>query len=142
MSHEDFDRHQKLEVGSNRGFGLTVGGVLIAIGAIRGFLSEELASLEIGLLSAGGALVVLAVIAEGVLSPLNKAWMKLGLLLSKIVTPVVMGLIFYTTVTPIGLIMRLLRKDLLRIKRDPETDTYWIQRDPPGPEPESIRRQF
>jgi hypothetical protein len=86
--------------------------------------------------------VVLAIIAEGVLSPLNKAWMKLGLLLSKIVTPVVMGLIFYTTVTPIGLIMRLLRKDLLRIKRDPETDTYWIQRDPPGPEPESIRRQF
>ena len=58
------------------------------------------------------------------------------------VTPVVMGLLFFLTVTPIALIMRALGKDPLRLKRDDAAASYWILRQPPGPPPESLRRQF
>jgi hypothetical protein len=142
MSHEDFHRKQNIEIGSNLGFGLTVGGILAAIGAVRGYLLGELGNLEVGLLAAGSAIVFFAFAAADLLSPLNKAWMKFGLLLSKIVAPVVMGLIFYTTVTPTGFVMRLLGKDLLRTKRDSEAVTYWVIRTPPGPGPETMKNQF
>jgi len=142
MSHEEFNREKPLETGSDRGFGLTVGGILMAIGAVRIGLSQELGNLEMALLAVGSSLVVLALVAPGLLSSLNKAWMRLGLLLSKIVTPIVMGLIYYTTVTPIGLIFRALGKDLLNIRKDPRAKSYWVVRDPPGPEPETMKNQF
>lgn len=142
MSHEEFEREKLLETGSDRSFGLTVGGILMAIGALRFGLSQELKNLEIALIAVGGALVVLALVAPGLLSSLNKAWMRLGLLLSKIVTPIVMGLIYYTTVVPIGLIFRALGKDLLNIRKDPLAESYWVVRDPPGPEPETMKNQF
>jgi hypothetical protein len=75
------------------------------------------------------------------LHPLNRLWMKLGLLLHKIVNPIVMGLLFYGTIWPTGLAMRMRGRDLLRLKRDPDADTYWIAR-PPGPLPETMRDQF
>ncbi len=142
MSHEDFNREKPLETGSDRNFGLTVGGILMAIGALRIALSQELGSLEIALLAVGGILVALALAAPGLLSSVNKAWMSLGLLLSKIVTPLVMGLIFYTTVTPIGLILRALGKDLLNVRKDSAAKSYWVVRNPPGPEPETMKNQF
>jgi hypothetical protein len=67
---------------------------------------------------------------------------KLGLLLSRIVTPVVMGVVFFAVVTPVALILRVLGKDPLRLKLDPTAATYWIDRIPPGPSPESIKDQF
>ena len=76
-----------------------------------------------------------------VLHPLNRLWMKLGLLLHRVVNPIVMGLLFYGTILPTGLIMRLRGRDLLRLKREPAADTYWIARTP-GPAPESMRDQF
>jgi hypothetical protein len=54
----------------------------------------------------------------------------------------VMGLLFYLTVTPTGLLMRLFRKDPLRLRFDPEAKSYWIERQPPGPAPETMRHQF
>jgi hypothetical protein len=75
------------------------------------------------------------------LHPLNRLWMKLGLLLHKIVNPIVMGLLFYGTIWPTGLAMRMRGRDLLRLKREPDADTYWIAR-PPGPLPETMRDQF
>lgn len=142
MTHEDFDRDDRPEIGSDRGFGLTVGGILVAIGMIRGLYIQVFAASEIILLSVGTVLAFVALIAPNALAPLNAAWMKLGLVLSKIVTPLVMGLIFYTTVTPTGWILRALGKDLLRVRKDPEADSYWIVRDPPGPEPETMKNQF
>jgi hypothetical protein len=75
------------------------------------------------------------------LQPLNRLWMKLGLLLHKIVNPIVMGLLFYGTIWPTGLVMRMRGRDLLRLKREPASDTYWIAR-APGPQPETMRDQF
>ncbi len=85
---------------------------------------------------------MLAFAAPQVLAPLNRLWFKLGLLLHKIVNPIVLGIMFYVVVTPTGLIMRLLGKDLLRLKRDPAAASYWIERTPPGPKPESLGDQF
>jgi len=77
-----------------------------------------------------------------VLHPLNVAWFRLGLLLHKLVSPVVIGAMFFLTVVPTGLIMRLAGKDPLRLKFDPKADSYWIKRDPPGPAPEGLKNQF
>jgi hypothetical protein len=76
------------------------------------------------------------------LAPLNRAWTGLGLLLFKVVNPLVLGLIYLTTVVPIGLVMRLLGRDLLSLKFDREAQSYWVVRDPPGPPPETMIHQF
>lgn len=76
------------------------------------------------------------------LAPLNRAWTRLGLLMHRVVNPIVLGLIFAITIVPTGLVFRLLRKDPLRLRRDPAADSYWIRREPPGPAPKSMQRQF
>ena len=76
------------------------------------------------------------------LAPLNRLWTKLGIFLYKVVSPLVLALLFYGTVTPIALLMRMLGKDLLRQRRDPNAASYWIERIPAGPAPESMRDQF
>jgi hypothetical protein len=76
------------------------------------------------------------------LTPLNRQWTRLGALLHRIVNPLVLGLIFLLTIVPIGLIFKILGKDPLRLKRDPKATTYWIERQPPGPAPDSLPRQF
>jgi hypothetical protein len=76
------------------------------------------------------------------LRPLNILWMKFGLFLGKVMTPVVMGLVFFFVVTPIALFMRALGKDLLNQKLDPAAVSYWIQRTPPGPDGKTMTRQF
>jgi hypothetical protein len=75
------------------------------------------------------------------LHQLNLLWMKFGLLLHGIVNPVVMGLLFYGTIWPTGLAMRFRGKDLLRLRREPYAESYWIARKP-GPAPETMRDQF
>ena len=64
------------------------------------------------------------------LSPLNKLWFKFGLILGKFISPLIMGIIFFIVVTPIGIIMRLLRKDLLLLKYN-QKETYWIEKNGP-----------
>jgi hypothetical protein len=76
------------------------------------------------------------------LKPLNRLWLKFGLLLHKVVNPIVMGFVFFGAVLPTGLIMRALGKDLLRRKWQPDANSYWIERRPPGPAPASMRDQF
>jgi hypothetical protein len=76
------------------------------------------------------------------LTPLNRLWTRFGLVLHAVVTPVVMGLLFYLTVVPIGIVMRLAGKDLLALRYDPGAKSYWIERRPPGPAPDTMPRQF
>jgi hypothetical protein len=83
-----------------------------------------------------------ALLYPAALNPLNRAWLKFGLLLHKVVNPIVMGLLFYGTVLPTGLVFRALGKDILRLRRQPEADSYWIVRQPPGPAPETMKDQF
>ncbi len=83
-----------------------------------------------------------AYLAPRLLTPLNRLWFRFGLLLHHIVNPVIMALIFYGAVLPTGLAVRAFGKDLLRLRRDPQAESYWIEREPPGPAPESMTRQF
>ena len=140
--HEDFGRQEAPAGGSNRAFGLTVGGILAAIGLARWVLSGDLGWLAGVLMAAGLPLVLFGLVAANSLAPLNRAWHRLGLMLLRITNPILMGLIFYVTVTPIALIMRLAGKDPLHLKFDSEASSYWIDRRPPGPAPESMKNQF
>jgi hypothetical protein len=96
-----------------------------------------------GVLAGSGlVLVVFGLAAPARLAPLNRAWTRLGLILFKVVNPVVLGLIYLTTVVPIGLFMRLLGRDLLSLKIDRQAASYWVVREPPGPAPETMIHQF
>ena len=77
-----------------------------------------------------------------ILRPFNRLWLKFGLLLHKVVNPVVMALVFFGTVLPTGLILRALGKDPLRLKRYSDAKSYWIERRPTGPAPASMKDQF
>jgi hypothetical protein len=114
-------------------------GAFAAVSALNGWHSGKLWPWTGGL---AAVFLAAALLNPAVLNPLNRAWLKFGLLLHSIVNPVVMSVVFYGTILPTGLIMRWLGRDLLRLKRLPDTDSYWIIRQPPGPAPESMKDQF
>jgi len=86
--------------------------------------------------------LAVALIRPSWLHPLNKIWAMLGLLMGRAINPVMTATLFFLVFTPAGLISRVLGKDPLRLKPTPEADTYWIVRDPPGPHPETMAKQF
>jgi hypothetical protein len=139
--HEDFSRAEEVRSGSERGFGLTVGGILLLIALIRAWLYGP-GWLPYGLGAIAVALLVLGLVAPRSLRGPNRAWTELGLILFKVTGPLVLLLIYATTIVPIGLLMRATGRDPLRLKLDPEAQSYWIVRDPPGPAPETMTNQF
>jgi Saxitoxin biosynthesis operon protein SxtJ len=92
------------------------------------------------LLAASGVLAV-ALAAPRLLHALNLVWLRFGMLLDHIVTPIVMGLLFFLVLMPLGLLMRVTGKDPMRLKRRPDLASYWILREPPGPRPETLKNQ-
>lgn len=80
-------------------------------------------------------------LAPARLTPFNRAWMTLGEWMGRIVSPIVLGVVFFGLITPAGFISRLLGRDELRLKR-PCVESYWVRREPPGPDPASFRQQF
>jgi hypothetical protein len=137
--HEDFQRESEVAGGSDRGFGFVFAVVFLVIGLIP-LLSGW--AVRWWSLAVAAAFAALAVLAPRALAPLNRLWLKLGLLLHRVVTPVVMGILFYGTVVPTGLVMRALGKDPLRLRHHPGVRSYWILREPPGPPPETMKNQF
>lgn len=137
--HEQFNRDDGVKAGSERAFGLVFAAVFILVG-LWPLISAG--GVHVWALAVAALFTAAALLAPGVLKPLNRAWFLFGKLLHAIVNPLVMALLFFVTVTPIALIMRLAGKDPLRLKFDREAKSYWIERAPPGPAPESLRRQF
>ena len=138
--HEEYRREEDGKRPSERSFGLTLGILALLVAGVMLWRQRLVCAVALG--AVGALLVLLALVVPAVLRPLNRLWTRFGLLLHAIVTPVVMALLFYLTVTPIGLVMRLLGKDPVRLKFDRAAATYWIVRQPPGPPPETMRRQF
>ena len=130
---------RKVEMGSDRSFGLVFAAVF-AIVALLPLKDGGEPRLWAGAVAA--AFLLVAFVYPRALKPLNKLWFLIGMALHHVVTPLVMGLLFFCTVTPIALIMRALGKDPLRLARDDTAASYWIVRIPPGPAPETMRRQF
>jgi len=137
--HENLHRSDEIVGPSERNFGLTIGAVCGAIGAIRLLLGREH---WIWWFVAALALVGFAAVWPAALRPLNRAWLWFGLILHKIVNPIVMALLYYSTIVPIGFLMQLCGKDPLRRRREPEARSYWIAREPPGPPPDTMQNQF
>jgi hypothetical protein len=137
--HEDFHRKDEVTAGSERGLGIVFFAVFLLIGLLPLLFGD---SPRLWSLGVAAVFLLVALFRPRLLSPLNRIWFSFGLLLHKIVTPVIMGLLFYLTVTPTGAIMRLMGKDPLHQRLDPEAETYWIERNPAGPDPQSMRNQF
>ena len=137
-THERLSDKETVKGSSDRSFGLVFAAVFTIIGLWPLFSSSGVRwwSLAIALVFAGVAFA-----RPSLLAPLNRLWTKFGLLLNRIVSPLVMGLLFFVVITPIALIMRVAREDLLNLKFDPKAKSYWIERKPPGPAPESIKNQ-
>lgn len=136
---EQGNRPTPMRPGSERAFGLVFAAVFALIGLwpLLGNGSIRLWALAIAALILG-----LALLLPRALAPANRAWHRLGLLMHRVMTPLVMSVIFFVTVTPMAVLMRLLGKDPLRLRREPEAQSYWIPREPPGPEPDSMKNQF
>ena len=142
--HEDFSRREEIKGSGNRGFGLTVGGILLAIAAARTYLywGDSIGWFGQALFAVGIILVLAGLIAPNSLAILNRAWTKLGLLMFKVISPIILAAIFALVIVPTALIVRLVKRDLLKCRFDPTAKSYWIEREPPGPEPESMKNQF
>jgi hypothetical protein len=139
MSHEDLSREDEVEGSSDRSFGLVFGAVFLIIGTLPLLHAGHVRWWSVGV-AAAFALVALTV--PSVLAVPNRLWMKLGLLMAMVVSPIALGILFYLVFMPVGLVMRLSGKDPLRLKFDPAAKSYWIDRDPPGPPPGSMTNQF
>lgn len=139
--HEDFNRAEKVEGGSDRGFGLVMA-ACFALVALAPLLHDPSRPVRWWAFALAALFAAFAFLWSAALAPLNRLWLKLGLLLYRAISPLALGLLFYTSVTPIGLLMRAFGKDPLRLRRDPAAASYWIPRAPPGPPPESMKNQF
>ena len=137
--HEDYKQSDDVRAGSERAFGIVFAVVFTIVGAWP--LLDE-APLRLWALGVADGFLAAAMIAPQTLKPLNQLWFRFGMVLHKIVNPLVMGLLFFATVTPIAIIMRMMGKDPLNRKIDQQATTYWIERDPAGPEPNTMKNQF
>ena len=124
-----------VKIGSNRSFGIVFFIVFLLI-ALYPLLKGN--DLRIWSLIISFIFLALGLINSKILTPLNRLWFKFGLLLGRFISPIIMGIIFFVVVTPIGIIMRLLNKDLLNLKYN-KKETYWI--DKSGPK-SKMKNQF
>ncbi len=130
--------HNSIDAGSDRGFGFVFAAVfaVISLWPLTGGGGVRIWALAIA------ALFLAAALAQPtILRPLNRLWFRFGLLLGRIISPIVMAVVFCVAITPTALIMRAFGKDLLRLKFDPDAESYWIRRaddDPMG----SMKDQF
>lgn len=123
-----------------RSFGLLFTAVFIGLG-LFGIWKKWGQNASLAWIVAGVIVALVTLLAPRLLAPFNMAWFKLGLLLSKIVSPLVLGIIFFGILTPVAFVMRIAGRDVLRLKRLP-SDSYWVARTPPGPAPDSFKNQF
>ena len=125
----------EIKISSNRSFG-TVFFIVFLLIALYPLLKDN--DLRIWSLVISFIFLILGLINSKILTPLNRLWFKFGLLLGKFISPIIMGIIFFIVVTPIGIIMRLFKKDLLNLKYN-KKETYWI--DKSGPK-SKMKNQF
>ena len=124
-----------IKIGSNRSFGIVffIVFLLIAIYPLINQGEIRVWSVLISLL-----FLILGIINSKILTPLNKVWFKFGIFLGKIISPIVMGIIFFLVVTPIAFLMRILKKDLLNLKYN-KNSSYWIEKTDPK---STMKNQF
>ncbi len=140
MAHERHVATADTETSSDRSFGI----VFCAFFALLGVWWLWSGSAHwYGWFALSAVVLAVALARPALLAIPNRLWLRFGHLLGMVTTPIVVGIIFYGVMTPLGLLKRTIsQQDPLRLGFDPRARSYWIMRDPPGPSPESIKRQF
>ena len=141
----DHSLHAELASGklpSERNFGFTVGGILLAIACLRAWRHAEISTVSVVIFAIATILLVLAVLQPTLLRLPNRLWMKLGDLLFMVMNPVVMFAVYVTTFVPIGMYLRLSGKDPLFRKLDRSASTYWNTRNLEGGKTSDLTHQF
>ena len=136
-AHESLEAHEAVRGSSDRAFGVVFASVCLLLAIHAAWTSKP------WWLAAGVGAVAFGLLAwlkPVVLAPLNRVWLRVGLLLHRIVNPVVMAVMFFGVVLPTGLLMRLAGKDPLRLRRDPQASSYWQPR--AQVEPDHFRDPF
>ena len=132
-------RDDPLGPGSDRTFGFFFAAVFVLAGGYGLWHAKPWGWTSVAI---GVALAVLAAIAPRALHLPNRLWFGLGMLLARIVNPIVIGLMFFIVITPMGWLMRAAGKRPLSLGYEPALPSYWVERKPHGPAPETMRNQF
>ena len=128
VSHETHVEFREVAPPSDRKFGVTIGAILIAFGAVRALVFDHTGLATDILLAVGAALVVLGLVAPRVLGPVNRGWMALGMLLAAVVNPLIMLLMFAVLFVPLGLVLRAGGRDVLQLRPRQKDATFWNDR--------------
>jgi hypothetical protein len=139
QTHETLGSFRKVDIGSDRKFG-TVFGLVFGVFGVWPLFHHR--SPHWWLIAIAGLFLAGALLFPRSLSLLNRAWFRLGLVLNRIVSPIIMGGLFFGALVPVGWYLRKSGKDPLNLKLDRDATTYWIERNPPGPAPGSLTKQF
>ena len=126
----------KIKISSNRNFGLVffVVFLIVALWPLKHDEDIRLWSLVLSII-----FFILGIFNSKLLTPLNKLWFKFGIFLGAIISPIIMGIVYFLVVTPTGVFMRLLGKDLLKTSKVKNTSTYWIKR---NKQQSTMKKQF
>lgn len=139
--HEQLSKRDDVKAPTERSFGITFSIVFLLLAAFtywhRGATATFYTIITVSLVFA-----VVTLVAARLLRPLNLIWLKFGLLLHKVVNPVIMGLLFFVVFTPMGVAMRAIGVDFLRLKRKPAIESYWISRRGEAIQDSSMKNQF
>lgn len=138
-THETFNRSEDLKGPSNRSFGLTFCVVFAIFAGISLWRGGNWWPWLGGIAVVFGATGMLV---PSLLSPLNRLWFLFGLLLHKITMPIIMSIMFYGLITPVGILMRMTGKDPMRLKTDSGSESHWINREPVPPGGDHMKNQF
>jgi hypothetical protein len=133
------ETHGQPKMGTERNFGRVFAAVFAIIAVwplVRG------GQVRLWSLATAAVLLAVTLIAPRTLAPLNRIWFQIGILVSKVMTPLVMGLLWLVVMTPVAFLMRVFGQDPLRLKRELTAKSYWLERQPPGPVAGSLKDQF
>jgi len=141
--HEKLIKSDDVKIGSERTFGLVFAVVFTIIALLPLFTQGGQENvIRVWALIVAVSFGLSSLIAPRLLAPLNRLWFHFGLLLHRVVNPLVMGLLFFLTLMPIGLLMRTIGKRPLDLGFDRAAKSYWVYRTPPSPAPDTMKRQF
>jgi hypothetical protein len=139
-THETVSSFRIIAQASERKFGIVLGSIFLAFGLFP--LLRDGSAPHYWLVALAASLLAAAWVRPVILKPVNRAWYRFGLALSAVVNPIVMAILYFCAVVPMGLFLRYKGRDLLQLKRRPAAETYWIHREPPGPLPGTFGKQF